>query len=163
MQHSCPDKQRVYLACRAIFAGSYAQLRKPKKIRELVHAHKSSFPSLIRDYGVEKVLDILKSLLEQGIFQSQVKAKIEFPELFLSSPTRDVQRATSQKDAARSEAEALEEIASLEDVDNEGGGDEVEHVTELAEAIELAPGKFAHRWVEFRKHSMLPRTRRTGP
>ncbi|KAF2094636.1 hypothetical protein NA57DRAFT_18840, partial [Rhizodiscina lignyota] len=85
------EKRRVYLACRAIFAGGNAQVRKAKKIRELVDEHKKALSPLIRDYGVDKVAAILKKLLEQGIFQFQVKAKIEFPELFQSSPARDVQ------------------------------------------------------------------------
>jgi DNA polymerase kappa len=44
-----------------------------------------------------------------------VKAKIEFPEQFHSSPTRDAERAPSENDAARSAAEALEEVALRED------------------------------------------------
>lgn len=155
MPHSSADKRRVYLACRAIFAGNNAQLRRPKKIRELVDAHESSLSPLIRDCGANKVLDILKSLLEQGIFQSQVKAKIEFPELFQSSPTRDVQRATSENDAARSEAAALEEIASLEEIDNEADGDEVQPVKELSEIAEVAAGKLADLSNQIWKHSIL--------
>lgn len=141
MPYSSAEKRRVYLACRAIFAGNNAQLRRPKKIRELVDAHESSLFSLIRDCGPNAVVDILKNLLELGIFQSQVKAKIEFPELFQSSPARDVQRATSENDAARSEAAALEEITSSEGIDNEADGDGVELVKELSNIAEVAAGK----------------------
>lgn len=104
-------------------------------------AHESSLFSLIRDCGPNAVVDILKNLLELGIFQSQVKAKIEFPELFQSSPARDVQRATSENDAARSEAAALEEITSSEGIDNEADGDGVELVKELSNIAEVAAGK----------------------
>lgn len=89
-------------------------LRKSKKVREVVEKHKSSFQPLIKEFGNDKIIGILKELLAGRIFQSELRAKVEFPELFRSSPARDVQRTTSENDAARSEAEALEEIASLE-------------------------------------------------
>ncbi|KAL1983232.1 hypothetical protein VTN96DRAFT_330 [Rasamsonia emersonii] len=126
MAYPSADKRRVYLACRAIFAGNNAQLRKQKKIREVVLKHQASLRPLIRDFTLDKVVDILKTLLEKQIFQSEVKAKIEFPELFVSSPARDVQRAASENDAARSAAELLEEIASLEERENEADEDENE-------------------------------------
>jgi hypothetical protein len=109
------DKRRVYLACKPIFAGNNVQLRRYKKICELVKEHEESLRQLIDDFTTGKVINILKILLERDIFQSDIKAKIEFPELYLSSPARDVQRAVSEDNAARSVAEALDEIASRED------------------------------------------------
>ncbi|KAL1962115.1 hypothetical protein VTN77DRAFT_582 [Rasamsonia byssochlamydoides] len=119
MAYSAAERRLVYLACRAIFAGSNAQIRKPKKIRELVDKHEQALRPQIRDFKPDKVVDILKGLLEKRIFQSDVKAKSEFPELFVSSPARDAQRAASENDAARSTAETLEEIESLEERENE--------------------------------------------
>ncbi|KAN0068548.1 hypothetical protein V8E54_013272 [Elaphomyces granulatus] len=114
MTYSSADKRRVYLACRPIFTGNNALLRKQKKIRELLDKHKSPLHPLVRDFDINKIVEILKILLEKEIFQSEVKAKIEFPELFQSSPERSVQRTASENDAARSMAEALEDIESLE-------------------------------------------------
>jgi len=54
----------------------------------------------------------VKALLDQRVFESELKAKIAFPELFQTSPARDVQRNESENDAARSVAEALEELTS---------------------------------------------------
>jgi len=119
MAYPAADKRRVYLACRAIFAGDNAHLRRPKKIREQVEQHTSSLKPLIRDFGVAKVVDISRILLDSQTFQSDLKAKVEFPELFRSSPDRDVQRGESEEHAARSEAEALEEIASLGELEGE--------------------------------------------
>lgn len=124
--YSDSDQRRVYLACRAIFTGTNAQLRRSKKVRELVSTHRRSLQPLIQEFTAEKVVNIIKNLLEKEIFQSDVKAKIEFPELFRSSPTRDAQRAASENDAARSAAEALEEVASREgakESDDEKGND----------------------------------------
>ena len=53
------------------------------------------------------------------VYQSELKAKIVFPELFVSSPARDLQRAESENDAARSAAEALDELESSEEKSNE--------------------------------------------
>ena len=54
----------------------------------------------------------MKTLLDQRVFEPELKAKIAFPELFQTSPARDVQRNESENDAARSAAEALEELTS---------------------------------------------------
>ena len=67
---------------------------------------------MIKDFGFDKVVDIVKTLLDQRVFESELKAKIAFPELFQTSPARDVQRNESENDAARSAAEALEELTS---------------------------------------------------
>ena len=59
-------------------------------------------------------------MLNGRIFQSELKAKIEFPELFRTIPSRDVQRAETQNDAVRSEAEALEDLLSADDTEERG-------------------------------------------
>lgn len=64
----------------------------------------------MKDFGIDKIVDIIRNLLEYRIFEPELQAKMEFPELFRTSPARDVQRTTSENDAVRSEAEALEEI-----------------------------------------------------
>jgi hypothetical protein len=115
MEHTTVQRRRVYLACRAIFTGQNALVRKPKKIKELVEEHRRSLKPLIQDIGINKVTEILRTLLEGQIFQSELKAKLQFPELFCSTPGRNIQRAESENNAAKSVAEALEEISSLED------------------------------------------------
>ena len=120
-------------------------LRKSKKVREVVEKHKSSFQPLIKEFGNDKIIGILKELLAGKIFQSELRAKVEFPELFRGSPARDAQRTTSENDAARSEAEALEEIASLE-----GEDDLAENRAEIPDdavvdtiAVEVVAGKYS--------------------
>jgi hypothetical protein len=82
MSYPAAHRRRVYLACRAIFTGNNALLRKQKKIRELVVTHKRALQPLVADFGANKVVDILKLLLEAQIFQLELKVKIEFPDLF---------------------------------------------------------------------------------
>ncbi|XXH02984.1 hypothetical protein Hte_009374 [Hypoxylon texense] len=122
MVHKIADRRRIYLACRAIFAGDKANLRKPKKVREEIEKRPSVLGPLNRDLSIEKVVEILRDLLERRVFESELKAKIEFPELFFSSPTQDATREKSEIDAlnqAEAAAEAIEEIASVEHADAE--------------------------------------------
>jgi hypothetical protein len=120
MQYSSADKRRVYLAYRTVFAGPNAQLRKPKKVREVIEARQNAFSPLIKDFGLEKVIEIVIILLNGQVFQSELKAKIAFPELFRTTPSRDEQHAASENDAVRSEAEALEDLLSAEEVEEKG-------------------------------------------
>jgi hypothetical protein len=121
MTYSAAERRRVFLAYRTVFTGPQAQIRKSKKVREVLQQHKGSFKSLINDLGFEKVIDIVKALLDERVFESELKAKIAFPELFQSSAIRDVQRNASENDAARSAAEALEELVSASE---RGGKDD---------------------------------------
>ncbi|PQE27762.1 ubiquinol-cytochrome-c reductase cytochrome c1 protein [Rutstroemia sp. NJR-2017a BVV2] len=106
MAHSLADRRRVFLAYRTVFTGPQAHIRKSKKVREVIEHHRTSFQQLITDVGFDKVVDIVKVLLDQCIFESELKAKNAFPELFQTSPTRDVQRNESENNAARSEDKA---------------------------------------------------------
>jgi hypothetical protein len=110
MLYNPEDKRRVYLACRAIFVGEKAQMRQQSKVLKTVNSHQSSLQSLERDMGVQKIVDIAKELLEKSIFESELKAKMEFPELFRTTPAQHILHAASENDAARSEAAALKEI-----------------------------------------------------
>lgn len=120
MQYSSADKRCVYLAYRTVFAGPNAQLRKHKKVREVIEAHQNAFRPLINDFGLEKIIEIVIILLNGRIFQSELEAKIAFPELFRTTPSRDVQRAETENDAVQSEAEALEDLLSANDADERG-------------------------------------------
>jgi hypothetical protein len=120
MQYSSADKRRVYLAYRTVFAGPNAQLRRSRKVREVIQLNQNSFRPLINDFGLEKIIEIVKILLNGQIFQSELKAKIAFPELFRTTPSRDVQRAESENDAVRSEAEALEDLLSADEAEEKG-------------------------------------------
>jgi hypothetical protein len=127
MSYTPAERRRVFLAYRTVFNGTNAHIRKIKKVREVVQSHKS-FEPLIRDLDFDKVVDVVKSLLDQSIFESELQAKITFPELFRSSPARDVQRSASEVDAARSEAEALEVLSSASEQGGAGMGDTVDDV-----------------------------------
>jgi hypothetical protein len=80
------QQRSVYLACRAIFTGQKAHLRKQKLVRKELTNHLSVLQPLMRELGTEKVVTILRALLEKHVFESELRAKQEFPDLFRSSP-----------------------------------------------------------------------------
>lgn len=112
MLYSTAEKRRVFLAYRGLFSGENANVRQIKKVRKLVKKHAAAFRPLIDDFGSSKIVDILKALLEVRVFESDIQAKLAFPELFQTTPSRSVQRVAFESEAARSEAEALEELVS---------------------------------------------------
>jgi hypothetical protein len=63
MAYSSADGRRVFLAYRIIFTGPHAHIRKSKKVREVIEQYKGSFQPLIRDFGFDKVANIIKTLL----------------------------------------------------------------------------------------------------
>lgn len=104
---SITEKRRVYVLCRPIFSGENARVRKRKKVKEMVN---SSRISLLEELGEAKLVEALRSLLENRIFESELRAKNEFPDLFRPSPSRHAQRQASEVNAAKSTAEALDEV-----------------------------------------------------
>ena len=110
MAVSIEDRQRVFLAYRALFEGQNAQVRQPKAIKRLINENKKSSTTLIGSFGLDKVVAILKTLLECEVFSSELKAKMAFPVLYKTSPEQDARHEASEAGAARVEAEELQEV-----------------------------------------------------
>ncbi|KAF6831256.1 ubiquinol-cytochrome-c reductase cytochrome c1 [Colletotrichum musicola] len=116
MTYTTDERQRVYTTCRAIFSGNAALLRRPKTVRkELVKNRKGALANLFQAFGEVKLTEIARQLLESRIFESDLRAKVEFPDLFRTSPLQDAQREASEADAAKSLAGVLGELARDED------------------------------------------------
>lgn len=122
------DERRVFLAYRAVFDGNNAQIRQPKAILKVVSQHRQSSQILLKGLGEKHVIGTLKKLLERKVFESELEAKLAFPNLFTTSLAQDVQHNASEADAARSEAEALEDITFLEGDRDDALVDEVSSV-----------------------------------
>ncbi len=120
MAVSVQDQQRIFLAYRALFHGQNGQVRQPKAIKRILVSNKQSTSPLVRSFGFDKVVSVLKGLLERGVFSSELKAKLAFPVLYETSPEQDARREASDVGAAREEAEALQEVEVLDD--GVGGG-----------------------------------------
>ncbi|KAI3317001.1 hypothetical protein HD806DRAFT_516348 [Xylariaceae sp. AK1471] len=105
-----PDKRVVYLALKNVFKGQNAEVRQNKVIRRLVTEHRTQedVADLIREHDFEDICNSARILLSDDVFASTLKAKIRFPELFDLSPTQSAEKETSEAEAARQEADAIE-------------------------------------------------------
>ena len=108
-----PDERLIYLALKNTFKGADAQVRKPKKIRELIQKQQQSrdVRDLVQAHNLDNVCNVAKVLLDQQIFESTLKAKIRFPEVFEVSPAQSAERSASEEEAARTEADAIKVAA----------------------------------------------------
>ncbi|KAL8769626.1 MAG: hypothetical protein Q9209_004423 [Squamulea sp. 1 TL-2023] len=120
-----PDGRLVYLHCSSIFNGLNAQVRKAKKISQLLEKHKSSIKILTNEYSLPAIAVVAKDLLEKHIFESLPKAKLRYPELFQPpSETQEAERTASEAEVIRMEAEAAQDIVLTSD--DEGGDEAVD-------------------------------------
>ncbi|KAL8756018.1 MAG: hypothetical protein Q9199_003223 [Rusavskia elegans] len=117
-QHS-PDSRLVYLHCSSIFSGANAQVRRPKKISQLLQKHNAAIKILTKEFSLPAVAAVAKELLEERIFESLPRAKLRYPELFQPSETQEAERAASEVEVIRIEAEAVQDVVLTSD--NEGG------------------------------------------
>ncbi|KAI9827430.1 MAG: hypothetical protein M1819_006971 [Sarea resinae] len=116
MSFSLQDQQRVFLAYRALFEGSNAQLRKQKKIKQLAQSHKKSSKTLVQALGLDRIVIILKHLLERGIFESESRARKAFPLLFQTTAKQNAQHSALEIGAANLEAQALEGAEAMDQI-----------------------------------------------
>lgn len=114
-----PDGRLVYLHCASIFKGSNAQLRRPKKVLQVLEGEKKSIKVLTRDFSLQDIALVAKQLLEEGIFESTSRARLHFPELFEQSISQEAEREAFEAEATRIESEAVNGTAALSDDEDE--------------------------------------------
>ena len=77
-----PDEERVYIQYFALFQGNNAQIRKQKKIEDVLKGYHGALGTLTNDFSRRSIATIVKRLLEAQIFRSVSNASLRFPELF---------------------------------------------------------------------------------
>jgi hypothetical protein len=82
-------RQRVFLAYRDIFAGKKILVRKNKTIHRAVRQHWSSKKSLVGDCGIPKVVQVLRALLDEGVFELEAQADNDILNLSPKPPQND--------------------------------------------------------------------------
>ena len=132
-QKRSPDGRLVYLHCSSIFSGANAEVRKAKKVSQLLQKHKASIKILTKEFTLPAIAAIAKELLEERIFESLPRAKLRYPELFQPSETQEAERAASEAEVVRIEAEAAHDIVLTSD---DEGGDECLDVGESQQRAE---------------------------
>ena len=116
-----PDKRLVYLHCASIFSGANGEVRRVKKISKLLEKHKTSIKILTKEFTLPAIAAVAKELLDEQIFESLPRAKLRYPELFQLTETQEAERAASEAEVIRIEAEAAQDIVLTSD--DEGGDD----------------------------------------
>ncbi|KAL8634052.1 hypothetical protein Q9189_000298 [Teloschistes chrysophthalmus] len=105
-----PDSRLVYLHCSSIFSGAHAQFRKQKIISQCLKKHKASIKILTEEFTLPAIAAVAKELLEDRVFESSARAKLRYPELFQPSASQEAERAASEAEILRIEAEAAQDI-----------------------------------------------------
>ena len=100
-------RRKVYVLGRSVFAGDLSSTRDRSAISKIVSQNRQHFAEAIQESNESSVLDILSNLLREGIFESELKAKLRFPGLFQPSPERSLQHEISEQAAEQSEHDAL--------------------------------------------------------
>lgn len=108
-----PDERLVYLALRSVFLGPDAHLRNQKKVRDRIQKYKDNaeIKALLQQHSEDSICTVAKLLLERQVFESNLKAKLCFPEVFDVSPAQSAEREASIAEAAKSEADAIRNVA----------------------------------------------------
>jgi len=118
------SQKRVYIAYRAIFKGNKALIRQPKAITKVILNHSKPGQGLVEGLRTEQIVQILEELLRKGTFESEIKARFAFPDLFTTTLAQDAQHSILEADAAKSEAKVLKDIALLDNDQDEDHTDE---------------------------------------
>ncbi|KAE8163563.1 hypothetical protein BDV40DRAFT_311615 [Aspergillus tamarii] len=113
MSSTAAERRQVFLACKAIFSGPHALLRKSKPITKLVTKHKSSLCTVIPEFKIKRVSLIVQELLKDGVFESDIKARLIFPDLPAPSTTKKSEQDAFEDEAARTVAETVREVESV--------------------------------------------------
>ena len=116
-----PDRKLIYLHCSSIFSGANAQVRRRKVVIRLLEQHQASIKMLTKKFTLPAIAAVAQELLEELLFESLPRAKLRFPELFQTSEMKEAERAASEAEVVRIEAEAAQDIALVSDGDE---GDE---------------------------------------
>lgn len=104
-------RRSIFLTAREVFVGPSAQIRDRKAIAAVFAKHEATFRELKKTFGEHIIIDVTSSLLRDGVFESELKAKLNFPDLFQVSAVRSLQRDASEQHAAQSEAETFDKIS----------------------------------------------------
>lgn len=85
------EKREVYIACKTLFAGPNASLRKLKCIEKQMTQNQATLKKSIPNLNINRAANIAQYLLQKGAFESDSKAKAEIPSLSAPSPAKKPQ------------------------------------------------------------------------
>lgn len=101
------ERQHVYLTYRELFSGKNAHVRTKKDIIGTIQACSTTKPSTTIQ-PKRRTISILRSLLDNHVFDTEGQGRIEFPELWLNRPRDD--QARTECGTSHSELIKLEDF-----------------------------------------------------
>ncbi|KAM0329988.1 hypothetical protein ACHAQA_004157 [Verticillium albo-atrum] len=140
MESVLADRERVYLVCRAIFSGEYSKLKSAKKMRKLLRKNKASIEPLSQEFGLDKLHEIVLCLCTAGLFESEGKARIEFPRLYQAVPQPCEPNDEPEADAMSSDGVLLDDLGVYQGEDEvaENEGVQLEPATSSLDLVQMA-------------------------
>lgn len=93
--------QLVYVQCRSLFVGQSASIRDLDAIKKILQEHRKAIPVLFNGYPFEKVCLIAQTLLFDGVFTSEARARKKFSLLFKSAQHVPSEKAMPEKDTSK--------------------------------------------------------------
>lgn len=81
-----PTQEEVYLAFRGVFKGLASEIRRTPAIERHLRCHfNKAIKAFFANYDPDSTNQVIKLLLEEGIFASEARARLRFPSLFQTS------------------------------------------------------------------------------
>ncbi|OIW30059.1 hypothetical protein CONLIGDRAFT_562822, partial [Coniochaeta ligniaria NRRL 30616] len=101
----------VYLTLKKVFKGPNAGVRRMSVIRKLINENQQheDIAALINKHNEDILCNVTRKLLTEQIFESTLKAKMRFPEIFSESPAQSAHREASDAEAARNDTKAMQD------------------------------------------------------
>ncbi|KAF5491625.1 hypothetical protein CGCS363_v010663 [Colletotrichum siamense] len=114
--YSFSEYQQVYVACRSIFQGRNAKIRRLSKIKSVFKVKAEVVESVVEEMGEEKVANVALDLLREKVFKYETKARARFPAAFqIETGTRNSINGLEAERATSHTAEPQDDIFSSED------------------------------------------------
>lgn len=118
-------RQSIFRAARTVLIGSTVRANDRTAIKAILSKYPAKFESVVKMYGIDMVVQIISSLLDNGSFELESNAQPEIPKTHSLSAARDRQHDALEQEAAQSEAKALDEASRSDLAMYEGNqGDE---------------------------------------
>lgn len=118
MEYSVDERRQAYVQFRQIFQREPRERLNKGRIKKLIKTTESIQPLRAR-VGHARLQAIVRKLLDDGIFDSDLRAWQEFPEFFPSKPPGDIESVIPH--AAMEACEGAGDGGSADSTDNELG------------------------------------------
>ncbi|KAI9717338.1 MAG: hypothetical protein M1828_007226, partial [Chrysothrix sp. TS-e1954] len=105
-------RRKVFLVGQSIFPSDPGFVRDRSAISKIVAQNRHRFAEVLQGSNESSLVDTILTLFKQGIFESELKARSHFSELFKPPQERSLQHEMSEQEAIQSKTEAPRQLAN---------------------------------------------------